>query len=180
MPREQPQKRQKDQKEKKKKKSPRAGVPVVSQQVKNSTSIHENLGLLRGLRIWHCLKLRRSQMWLRSRVAVAVVQASSCSSSPGPYIGRVCSPKKTKTKSPRAVFPPETSCPSNKLQALVEGCCHRPGPGRGRSSRARTRCHMGARHCPHDPVSILQNGHTKTLIFSKRDEHAGCSYNDAL
>ena len=34
------------------------------------------LNLLIGLRIWHCHKLQhRSQMWLRSSIAVAVVQA---------------------------------------------------------------------------------------------------------
>ena len=39
-----------------------------------------SLALLTALRIWHCCKVQcRSQMWLRSSVAVAVVQASSCS-----------------------------------------------------------------------------------------------------
>ena len=39
------------------------------------------LASLSGLRIWHCRELWcRSQTQLRSRVAVAVVEASSCSS----------------------------------------------------------------------------------------------------
>ena len=41
-----------------------------------------------GLRIWHCHKLWcRSQTWLRSGVAVAVVEASSYSSNPTPSPG---------------------------------------------------------------------------------------------
>ena len=47
-------------------------------------SVCEDVGLVSGLtvRIQHCCKLWcRSQIWLRSHVAVAVVQAGSCSSS---------------------------------------------------------------------------------------------------
>ena len=41
----------------------------------------QSLTSLSGLRIWHCLELWcRLQTWLRSDVAVAVVQASSYSS----------------------------------------------------------------------------------------------------
>ena len=51
----------------------------------NLTSIHEDggstLASLSGLKIWHCHELWcRSQMWFESGIAVAVVQASSCSS----------------------------------------------------------------------------------------------------
>ena len=53
------------------------GVPVVAQQLMNLTSIHEDAGLflalLSRLRIQHCRELWcRLQMWLRSRIAVAV------------------------------------------------------------------------------------------------------------
>ena len=53
------------------------GIPVVTQQVKNPTCIHEDesssLASLGELRIWHCHKLwRRSQMGLESSIAVAV------------------------------------------------------------------------------------------------------------
>ena len=52
-------------------------VPVLAQQVMNKTGIHEDGGLilasLSELRIWGCGGLRRrSQMWLRSHVVVAV------------------------------------------------------------------------------------------------------------
>ena len=62
-----------------------------------------SLALLSGLRIWHCHEpWHRSQMWLGSHVAVAVVQASSSSSSSihslGISICHRCSPKKTKKK----------------------------------------------------------------------------------
>ena len=60
------------------------GVPIVAQQVMNS-SIHEEVclisGLTSGLRIWHCHEQwHRSQRRLRSHVAIAVVQAGTCSS----------------------------------------------------------------------------------------------------
>ena len=59
----------------------------------------QSLALLSGLRIWYCQELWcRSQMWLRSHVAVAVVKVGSCSSnltpSLGTFIGLGCSPKK--------------------------------------------------------------------------------------
>ena len=58
----------------------------------NLTSIHEDsvqtLALLSGLRIWSCRELQcRSQMQLGSGIAVAVVQASSCSSHSNPSLG---------------------------------------------------------------------------------------------
>ena len=49
------------------------GIPVVAQLVKN---LIWSLALFSGLSTWHCHELlHRSQMWLRSGVAVAVVQA---------------------------------------------------------------------------------------------------------
>ena len=61
------------------------------------------LALLSGLRIWCCHELWcRSQTLLRSRVAVALVQAKGYSSdsttSLGTYIYHGCGPKKTKKK----------------------------------------------------------------------------------
>ena len=63
----------------------------------------QSLASLRGLRIQRCHELWcRSQVWLGSSVAVAVVQAGSCNShlipSPGASIGRGYGPKKTKKK----------------------------------------------------------------------------------
>ena len=54
-------------------------VPAVAQLVKNPTSIHEDVGLVPGPSqwvpgIWRCRELWcRSQTWLGSGVAVAVV-----------------------------------------------------------------------------------------------------------
>ena len=46
------------------------------------------MALLSGLRIWCCCELQhRLQMRLRSSVAVAVVEASSCSSNLNPSLG---------------------------------------------------------------------------------------------
>ena len=61
------------------------GVPVMSQRLVNPASIHEDTGLIpgliSGLKIQRCCKLWcRSQIWLRSSIAVAVVKAHSCSS----------------------------------------------------------------------------------------------------
>ena len=68
------------------------GVPIVahwkqiwlvSMRVRN-----QSLALLSGLKIRHCCELyRRSQMWLGSCVAVAVVWASSCTSDSTPSLG---------------------------------------------------------------------------------------------
>ena len=68
------------------------GVPVVAQQVKNPTSIQEDAGsvpgLASGLMIPRCCELWwRLQMRLRSHVAVAGVQVSSCSSKSTPSLG---------------------------------------------------------------------------------------------
>ena len=53
------------------------GVPVVAQQVKNRTGIHDDAGSIpgpSGLKIQHCCKLwHSSQMQLRSGIAAAVV-----------------------------------------------------------------------------------------------------------
>ena len=59
-------------------KTPFSGVPIVAQWLTNLTSNHElrvwSLALLSGLGIRCCRELwRRSQMWLGSHVAVAVV-----------------------------------------------------------------------------------------------------------
>ena len=75
------------------------------QLIINVASVHEDvgsiLGLAQGLRIQCCHELWcRSQTWLGSHVAVAGVQASSCSSdstpSPGTPICHRCGPKKKK------------------------------------------------------------------------------------
>ena len=57
----------------------------MAQWVKNPASTHEDVGLIPGLAQWvkgsDCCKLWfRLQTWLRPGVAVAVVQAGSCSS----------------------------------------------------------------------------------------------------
>ena len=69
------------------------------------TSTHEDVGWILGLaqRERICLELwRRSQMWLRSRIAVAVAQASGCSSDGTPSLGiSMChgrGPKNTNNK----------------------------------------------------------------------------------
>ena len=54
----------------------------------------QSLASLSGLRVWHCHKLqRRSQMLLRSSIAVAVVQAGSCSSNSTPQPGNLHMPQ---------------------------------------------------------------------------------------
>ena len=77
----------------------------MAQQLTNLTSIHEDAGsipgLLSGLRIQHCHVLWcRLQMGLGSRVAVAVAEAGSYSSSSTPSLGtstwRKCSPPQKK------------------------------------------------------------------------------------
>ena len=63
----------------------------------------QSLALVSGLRIWYCCELWcRSQMWLGSGVASAMVQASNSSSdstpSRGTSICQECIPKKQKSK----------------------------------------------------------------------------------
>ena len=66
----------------------------------------QSLVSLSRLKIWHCCKLQcRSEMRLRSSVAVAVLQASSYGSHSTPSLGNsICcgyGPKKTKIKIPK-------------------------------------------------------------------------------
>jgi len=63
----------------------------------------QSLASLRGLRIQCCCELwRRSQIWLGSHIAVAVVQAGGCSSDSTASLGTStclrCGPKKQKKK----------------------------------------------------------------------------------
>ena len=73
----------------------------------NPTSIREDSGSIPGITQWvkdqHCNELwRRLKTWLRSCIAVAVVQDDSCRSdstpSPGISICHECGPKKQKKK----------------------------------------------------------------------------------
>ena len=71
----------------------------------NESNIHEDAGSFPGPAqwIWGCRELQCGlQMQLKSRIAVAVVQASSCSSNSSPSLGTfICLEfgcKKTKTK----------------------------------------------------------------------------------
>ena len=78
----------------------------MAQQVKNLTSIHDDVGSipvasLSGLRILGCGQLQcRLWMWLGSIVAVAVAVAGSCHSDSTPSLGTsyaiVADLKKTK------------------------------------------------------------------------------------
>ena len=81
------------------------GVPIVVQwkqtQVVSMRMQVQSMALLIGLRIWHCHKLWcRLQMRLGSCIAVAVAQASSCSSNSTPSLGTSichrCAPKKNR------------------------------------------------------------------------------------
>ena len=69
-----------------------AGVPVMAQQKRIQLGIMRlqvrSMASLSGLRIWRCCELWcRSQMWLGSGIAVAVGQASCCSSNQPPSLG---------------------------------------------------------------------------------------------
>ena len=80
-----------------------SGVLIMAQQLKNPAGIHEDVGSIPDLAQWiqYCYELlRRSQTWLRSCVAVAMVQVGGCSSYWTPSLGTSpccgCRPKKTK------------------------------------------------------------------------------------
>ena len=67
------------------------GVPIVAQQKQIQLVFMriwvQSLALVSGVGIQHCSELwYRSQKWLRSHVAVAVVQADSCSSDSTPSL----------------------------------------------------------------------------------------------
>ena len=53
------------------------GVPIVAQQVKNLTGVHEDVGLVLAsfsrLGVWYCKLWCSLQMWLGSAVAMAMV-----------------------------------------------------------------------------------------------------------
>ena len=98
-----------------------SGISTVAQQVKNPTSIHEDVGPIPGLPQWvKDLVLPgtvwyRSQVWLGSYVAMAVAMASSCSSNstPNPELpAAVGTALKKKKKKKRA---------KNKTPAVIWG-----------------------------------------------------------
>ena len=75
----------------------------------------QSLALLSGLRIWGCCELGcRSQAWLRSGIAVAVVQAGSCSFNSTPSLGTSichrCGPKKMTKKKKKSESPSSHQC----------------------------------------------------------------------
>ena len=60
-------------------------IPIV---VHEDASLIPGLISLSGLRIWHCHELWCTlQTWLRSGIAVAIIQAGSCSSDSTPGLG---------------------------------------------------------------------------------------------
>ena len=88
-------------------------VPFVAQseqtQILSMRVQIRSLASLSGSRIWHCLELwYRSQMWLGSSVAVAVVQAGSCISDSTPSLETSicygCGFKKQKTNKQNSIL----------------------------------------------------------------------------
>ena len=87
------------------------GDPFVAQWLTNPTMRMQvrSLDVLSGLKIWRCHEMWcRSQTQLGSHIAVAVVQAGSCTSdltsSLGISIGLRYSPKKTKKKKKKRIL----------------------------------------------------------------------------
>ena len=99
----------------------------MTQRVKNLTSIHEDAS---GLKIRHCRKLQpKSGMQFISGIAVAVVQAGSCTSDLTPSLGiAICceyGPKKDVRVHTHTHTKPHTSCVGFLLCfILFFGCSH--------------------------------------------------------
>ena len=90
------------------------------QRLTNTTRIYEDVGSLSRLRIWHCSELWcRSQMQLRSYIAV--VEVGSCNSDLTPSLGiSICcerSPKKPKQQQQNLNITAITT--SNALEPLL-------------------------------------------------------------
>ena len=94
---------------------------AVTAQLESMRTQIQFLALLGGLRIWHSCELwYRSQMQLRSCIAVAVVWVSSCSSDSVPSLGTSMSwvqPLKKKKRKLRHAF-----LPFQSLQLLFLFC----------------------------------------------------------
>ena len=100
----------------------------------------QSLALLSGSEIRCCHELWcRSQAWLRSCIAVAVVQACSCSSNSTPSLGtsmcRGCVPKKhkTKTKTNKQKNSSQVAIKQELRAAKLQKCQEFLGISRGRN-----------------------------------------------